>query len=215
MKSRLKDELCARTLPRYRTFVGMLLLSLATTAGAVSISGEIGFGGNFVPVDGTWAQTGTASATGIDFDPNLMIVSSATGDFAGASFLGSIVDFQFDPSLGINDGFGGVTTVASITDFWTIDGFSFELTSAVPGFTNDPNQFLVLEGAGTITAAGFDPTPGTWDFTGDTTNGGTFTWSAGTTVAVVPLPAAIWLFASGLIALIGTKFWGNYHESTL
>ncbi len=195
-----------RAIQKIQALCGVLLLSVAMGAGAVPITGELGMGGNFLAVDSRWNTTGTAAATGIDFDPNLFIVNSATGDFAGVSSIGSITDFQFDPGMGINDGFGGITSVSSITSFWAIDGFSFELTSITKGFTNDPDTFLVLDGTGIISAAGFDDTAGTWSFTGDTTNSGTFSWSAGSAaVASVPEPGILALLGMGLIGFAGRK----------
>ncbi len=175
-----------------------LLLCAVSSVHAMPITGQLGMGGNFIAVDQTWSATGTAAATGVDFDPNMFIVTSKTGDFASVvSPFGSITDFQFDPGMGVNDGMGGVTAVASIANFWTIDGFSFELTSVAEGFTNTPDMFLVLNGTGIIRAAGFDDTLGIWEFTGDTTRNGTFTWSAVNTPAPVDVPAP------GVLALLG------------
>ena len=179
-----------KTTQKIQILCSALLLSAAMEATALPITGDIGMGGNFTAVDSSWVATGTAVATGIDFDPNLFIVNSATGDFSGVSISGSIQDFQFDP------------LVSSIVDFWTIDGFGFELTSVTRGFTNDPDTFLVLEGTGIISAAGFDDTLGTWSFSGDTT-GSTFSWSAGTTA--VPAPGVLVLLGMGLIGFIGRK----------
>jgi hypothetical protein len=168
---------------------------------AVPITGEIGMPGSFIPVDSSWSATGTASATGIDFDPDTFIVLSATGDFTGTAFtIGKITDFQFDPGLGINDGSDGITALGSIAGFWSVGGFSFELTSVTKGATSDPDSFLILEGTGVIssTAAHLDDTMGSWIFSGNTSGGGSFSWSAGS-AASVPEPGLLALLGIGLI----------------
>jgi len=194
----------------FNGLLGLFLATLSMSAFAVPITGQIDMGGNFITVDQNWNQTGTASATGIDFNPNLFIVNNATGSFAGVSAIGSITDFQFSPGLGINDGFGGVTSVSSIAGFWSINGFSFELTSVVQGATNDPNKFLVLNGTGIITAPLYTPTIGNWSFTGDTTNAGAFTWSAASAAAsTVPEPGILALLGIGLAGFAGRKKYRN------
>jgi hypothetical protein len=178
---------------------GMLFLSLAVTAHAVPITGEVGFGGAFTAVDENWLQTDFDLATGIDFAPQTILVDNiiASGDFVDVNSTGTIKDFQFDPFVG------------PITDFWVIgtssgEQFSFELTSVARSDTCSDN-FLCLEGTGIISSSdsGLDDTFGTWIFTGNTTEFlGNFSWSAGS--AAVTLPATAWIFITGL-ALIGFK----------
>ena len=55
-----------------------MLVSVTMEVTAVPITGEIGMGGGFIAVDSNWNITGTAAATGIDFNPNLFIVNSKT-----------------------------------------------------------------------------------------------------------------------------------------
>jgi len=187
-----------------QTFSGIALLVAASAVSAVPITGEIGMGGSFKAVDSSWVATSMDLATGIDFDPNLFIVNSATGSFSGVGTIGTIKDFQFTPDLGINDGFNGVTVVASIADFWAIDGFSFELTSVVKQASSSAT-FLDLEGTGIISGNGFDATPGSWSFNGEN-DATTFSWSAGSdSVRAVPEPAILALMGIGLIGFVASK----------
>jgi hypothetical protein len=193
-----------KMIQKIQTLCGVLLLSITFEVMAVPITGEIGMGGNFIAVDSNWEATGTVTATGLDFNPNLFIVNSKTGSFSSvSSVIGSITDFQFGSGLGINDGFNGITAVSSIDDFWTIDGFSFELTSVTKGFTNNPNTFLVLEGTGIMSGNGFDSTVGTWLFTGEN-SGSTFSWSAGSS-ASVPEPGMLVLLGIGLAGFAASR----------
>jgi len=46
---------------------------------------------------------------------------------------------------------------------WQVGGFTFDLTSST--IVTQTNFFLNITGVGTLSGAGFDPTPGTWSFT--------------------------------------------------
>lgn len=172
-----------------RVLMGSLLLSVSLSVSALPmITGNIGMGGGFDPVDSTGAVTSLDLATGIDFNPNMFrVTSNSTGDFAAlAGQIGSIQDFQFV-------GFTG-----PVVDFWSVGGFSFDLTSVNTIPTGDPSQFLALEGFGTISAAGYQDTLGRWSFSGNGPTG-IFTWSAGSSAVGVPEPMALALIGIGLV----------------
>ncbi|WP_207540668.1 PEP-CTERM sorting domain-containing protein [Sabulicella rubraurantiaca] len=62
----------------------------------------------------------------------------------------------------------------------------------------------MISGIGTLRAAGFDPTPGTFTFSGQTDGvnlTGTFTFSGGAAALPVPAPAGLALLGAGLLGL--------------
>ena len=169
-----------------------LLLVSSNVMALPMVTGGMEMGGSFIARDASGAPVDAANATFIDFDFfgfNKFIVNTAYGDFDGlADTYGDIKDFQFDPF------------VSPIAEFWKIDVFSFELTDVSRGFTNDPDNILVLNGSGIITSANFDDTAATWSFTGDTTGVGSFSWSA-TSAIDVPEPGLLFLLSIGLVGI--------------
>ncbi len=170
---------------------------IATSVCALPVTGEMEMTGGFHLVDaGGNTVSSAAAATGVDFDFfgfDKFRATAGDGDFSGfAGMVGDISDFQFG-------------SFSPIANFWTIDIFSFELTSVARGFTNDPANFLVLNGSGTISAAGFDDTAADWLFTGDASGGGLLSWSATPSilgvpaVAAIPEPGVLALLSIGLI----------------
>lgn len=172
------------------------LLMPFSNASAVFINGEISLDGGFTPVDATWVGTTLASATGIDFDggggtaPNggVASVAQGTGDFSGSvgTNNATMADFQFNPFS------------PNPVNVWSVDGFVFSMTSVATVFQG--STFLLLSGSGTVSKTSFETTSGTWDFSAQT-SGNTFSWSSSS--SVVPVPAAVWLFGSGLLGLVG------------
>ncbi len=173
---------------------------VATSAYALPITGEMEMTGAFHLIDNSGNTVdNAATATGVDFDFfgfDKFRATSGDGDFMGlAGMVGDISDFQFE------------SFSSPIANFWSIDIFSFELTNVVRGFTNDPANFLVLNGTGIISASGFDDTAAAWLFTGDASGGGLLSWSATPSIPVptasvptaVPEPGVLALLSMGLI----------------
>jgi hypothetical protein len=178
--------------------IGSMLFAVAANALALPVvSGTMDMSGSFYAIDAAGAQTSNANdAVAIDFDffgMDKFRVTNAEGDFAGletvsgdVSTLGDIKDFQFAP------------LVTSIPDFWVVDIFSFELTDVVR--TNNSSSFIDLTGSGIITATGFEATDATWIFSGDTSGGGVFSWTA-SSATTVPEPGVLAMLSIGLIGL--------------
>jgi hypothetical protein len=170
-----------------------VMLLMTSNVMALPITGTMEMGGSFYALDDAGNTTNAADATTLDFNYfglDKFVVNSASGDFTGlAGLYGDIQDIQFEPF------------VAPVADFWTIDVFSFELTSIARGFTNDPDNILVLNGIGMISSSvtGQDDTAATWSFSGDTTGTGVFSWSA--TSTSVPEPGLLFMLSIGLIGI--------------
>jgi len=180
---------------KMKVILSSALLLITTNVLALPIGGTIEMGGSFFALDSNGRVTNDASlATAIDFDffgYDKFVVNTADGDFTGLDGkYGDIKDITFDPFIG------------PVADFWSIGDFSFELTDLTRGFTENPKTFLVLNGLGTLSAAGFDDTVATWSFSGDTTGTGVFSWSS-TSVATadVPEPSLLLLLSIGLIGI--------------
>jgi hypothetical protein len=179
IKSRLLGAVCAC----------VVASGIFTSANAALVNGSLSLSGGFIPVDSVPQPTSLGTATGIAFD-GTTTVDQGTGDFlASVGNLATMGDFQFSPALNPNP-----------VDVWMVDGFTFSMDAVAVDFQN--NTFLLLSGSGTVSAAGFDDTAGTWVFSAQSADQTTFSWSSSTST-VVPVPAAVWLFGSGLIGLVG------------
>ena len=60
---------------------------------------------------------------------------------------------------------------------------------------------ISLEGSGIVSAVGYEDTVASWNFSGDTTGSGIFSWSATSTATAVPEPGVLALLALGLIGV--------------
>ena len=166
-----------------------LLGGSAWNANAVLIKGEIHFGGDFTPTDGTSAVA-LGAATHLEFP--LAYVSGASDDFSSL-FPGpaTINGFQFNPTL----------DPSPVAPLWTAGSFSFNLESILVVLHSDTQ--LNLSGAGTLSGTGYDNTPGTWSFQGGTSLQNSFSFVANTT-AVPDSGATFLMLALGLgLVLVG------------
>ena len=210
-----------KKLRRAATYLAALILSLglAASAQAMPINGSFsmdgGPGAGFTPTDALGNPTSLSTAVGIDFDPagvggTFDLSGVANGDYSGltsgTTTTGTITDFVFNP-LG-----GTINNFLTITDPDTLIVYSFDLQSVSIVLQTD--SFLTLSATGIARATGFDDTQATWNFSGQSAGGQTFSWSASLISegepTKVPEPSAMMLLGFGLV---GLATWARRREN--
>jgi len=152
---------------------------------------------NAATINGSFGVVGGLSATGgadLSSVTDISLSYAWGGDISNGD-TSNVVFASANPNPGA---VASLTSFAPVSGFLSIEGWSLELTSL--SIIDQTSSLLSLEGTGTLTGNGFDPTDATWTFS--TTSIDSYNMSV-QTVAVVPVPAAVWLFGSGLIGLVG------------
>lgn len=175
----------------------VVLVSLISMVSSSVFAATIG-------VDDTFNITGTYSATGgtglVDATTvQLDIVNSAgtaEGDF------GSTIGI---PLPKVTSGTAGASAsllspFTPVENFFAIGGWQLDLSTLA--VTDQSAGLLSMNGTGVLTGNGFDPTGATWSFSGESPTSYSMTITS-TGIPAVPVPAAVWLFGSGLLGLVG------------
>ena len=168
-----------------KNVINLLLIcfiSLAATSSyAATVNGTLTVGGTsvFVPDDGN--RTITLN--------NDVVATGALGDVIGT----------LTGTLGMGGVEASLDSFIPVNDFFVVDGWTLDLTSLA---VIDGANFLNLEGAGVLTGHGFEATEAIWSFSAEIDTSYSMEVTAAG-IPAVPVPAAIWLFGSGLIGLIG------------
>lgn len=182
------------------TLLLVLLGAGSATTYAASITGAFNVGNDY-----TITTPNLSTATALDFlsgpladpgggrDATAGIPTNGTGDLAPitASSVGDIVDVL------------NFASFSPVNNFLTIEGFQLDLSTLV--VDAQIPLFLGLRGTGVLSGNGFDPTPATWTLTAQSVDAGGGVVTPTTysmTVAAVPVPAAVWLFGSGILGLV-------------
>ncbi len=162
-------------------------------AQAAGITGDITFTGT---VTLNSSSAGTASMVTGWFGiggSGLPAVQDADGDFATSGVMpGNGVTFHAPWSF--NSG--------PISSFWSVDGFTFDLTSSSITLPRPSNAVAVV-GVGTVSGHGFDPTPGTFQFTTqDASADALFSFSAASSAVPEPMTMISLLSGSSLLGAL-------------
>jgi len=137
--------------------VGLLSCGLfCQQAQATPITGDIQFTG-IVTFDNTDLSMAKQVSTW-----DLCLVLSDSGSFSSIPALPTVTNVTMTAPWIFNP------STATIP-LWQVGGFTFDLASST--IVTQTTTFLNVTGVGTLSAAGFDTTPGTWSFTISNTDG--------------------------------------------
>ena len=112
-------------------------------------------------------------------------------------------DLAFETSVVLND--LAYNPFVPLAPLWETDNFTFSITTLVIDLEDATH--LSLTGFGILADKNgiLEDTAGTWDFSGGIVN-----WSSAT---VVPVPAAVWLFGTAVLGLVGIRRKGKLEVS--
>lgn len=173
----------------------LIIFTPTSFAATVSAGSQLLMGGGSIILTGSESSLDLSNAEGISFTGSsfpLTATANGFGDFSPtvtSGETGTIEDFSFD--------------TAGINNFIDMEGWVFNLQS-VTIITQTSNSLQLL-GTGSVSGNGFDATAANWSFSTNTIG------SYSTTISAVPVPAAIWLFGSGLLGLAGIARRRNIH----
>ena len=147
-------------------------------------------------VDGSLIAGGAYNATG---GVNL---ADATSVSLGTVFANGGTGDVFGTVDGLTPaGTGGVLSLdafAPVTNFFSVGGWTLDVNTLT--IVDQTAGTLNLKGLGVLTGHGFDATDIKWSFSSSSLTNYSMTVS---NVSPVPVPAAAWLFGSGLLGLVG------------
>lgn len=161
-----------------KVILASILLFASASANAALINGSMSIGGGLTATGGS----DLSSVTGIDLTS--VVGGGGTDDLSNVVFL----------TMG-SGGAASLTSFAPVNNFVSIEGWNFDLASL--SIVDQTAGLLSLKGTGSLSGNNLDLTDAVFSFSTTSMN------SYSMTITAVPVPAAVWLFGSGLIGLIG------------
>ncbi len=177
-----------------RSAIKVLLTGFVVLASSVANAGYIT---GVMTLTGDYS-VGASNSSDLTTVTDVTLSTVGTAGVATVDF-GTTINFSTpDEASTIGNPFGTADLLApaSVNNFFTFAGWQLDLaTLSVEGDTTP--EFLHLSGTGVVSGNDYQSTGVTWSLSAS--NATTYSM----TVTAVPVPAAVWLFGSGLIGLIG------------
>lgn len=167
----------------------MIKLVLAGTLSLVTSNAFSAMIGGALNLTGVYTATGgsdLSDATGIDLSNGTVSAVGSSGDFT--------LTINFPPPAGVGTS-ASISPFVPVINFLTIGDWQLDLSSL--NIVDQTESLLSLTGNGVLTGNGFDATSANWAFSAESVS------SYSMTITTVPVPAAVWLFGTGLICLVG------------
>jgi len=162
-------------------------LLLSSTVSAATINGSLGVGG-------VYAATGGSDLS----DVSLLTLTNVGATFAVDDIALFVVG---DPAV-VANGILNLDSFVAGANFWTVEGFMLDITSLEIDSAPRTESALLLSGAGILSGNGYEATIANWTFSTQSLTSYSMTATA-SGIAAIPVPAAAWLFGSGMIGLVG------------
>ncbi len=172
-------------------FILVCVTFVSANAFAATMNGSLIAGGAYSATGG--ANFGDATA----IDLSTVFANGGTEDVTGT------IDVFTPPGTG---GSASLTAFLPGNNFFTVGGWTLDLSTL--NVIDQTANVLNLSGKGVLSGMGidlngnnfsFDATDVDWSFSSQSTT----SYSMTVSTAVVPVPAAAWLFVSGLLGLVG------------
>ena len=146
------------------------------------INGSLLVGGQYNATGGV----NLADATSVSLAT--VFANGGTGDVDGT------IDFNTPAGTG---GSLSLSSFSPVTNFFSVGGWQLDLSTLT--IVDQTAGLLNLSGLGVLSGNGYSATDVNWSFSSSSTTSYSMTVA---NVSAVPVPAAVWLFGSGLLGLV-------------
>jgi len=178
-----------------KKMIKVLLVGLSFVSAnvfAATVSGTLNVGGVYTATN---SDDGIAlslfDVTGISLDT--VFANPSTGDISGT--------IGIDTLPGTGGNLLSLDDFVPVTNFFTVAGWQLDVDSVVLPPDDQTAALLTLMGKGMLSGNDFDATEVTWSFSSTSTT--SYSMSITSVMSPVPVPAAVWLFGSGILGLVG------------